>query len=55
MDADVVEAHLVQVHGSCRRTDVTLTSVGRKGHGVLQVTPGQVVADGTVHVVLRRV
>lgn len=52
VDADVVEAHLMQVERARWRADVTLTGIRRKCYGVFQVTPGQVVTDGAVHVML---
>lgn len=53
MDADVVEAHLVETERAPSRAQVALASVWRDGDGVLQVTTRQVVADCTVHVMLR--
>ena len=54
VDADVVEAHLVDAE---RRVlggaHVALAGEGGEGDGVPQVTVGQVVTDGSVHVALR--
>lgn len=52
LDADVVEAHLVEVQRVPPRADVALAGVSGEGDGLLQVTLWQVVTDGTVHIVL---
>lgn len=52
LDADVVEAHLVEVERTPSGADVALTGIRGEGDRVLQVTARQVVTDSTVHIML---
>ena len=54
LDADIVEAHLME--GECARswTEVTLTGIRRHCDCISQVTARQIVTDSTIHIVLNR-
>lgn len=52
LDADVVEAHLMEADRAPSGADVALTGVGREGDCVPQVTSRQVVTDGAIHIML---
>lgn len=53
LDADVVEANLVEVERAPSGAEVALAGVRGERDGVLQVTLRQVVTDGAVHIMLR--
>lgn len=54
LDADVVEAHLMEGQSACSGAEVALTSVRGDGDGVSHLAAWQVVTDGPVHAVLIR-
>lgn len=53
LEADVVEAHLVEGERARSGAEVTLASIRRDCDCPSQLTAGQVVADGTIHIILR--